>query len=123
MKYKHIDAMLHNFGHSFVSLMNYVDDEYILDVLPRLARKVAGHEIDINFANGEISPSGEYPVTFHKSVSYWREWLPKHMNHHRIEAQRLSDVHIRYRLVKMGHEIIVSVTDDRGKEHKVFVHA
>ena len=48
MKYKHIDAVLHNFGHSFVSLMNYVDDEYILDVLPELARHSPGYVKDFH---------------------------------------------------------------------------
>lgn len=123
MKYKHIDAMLHNFGHSFVSLMNYVDDQYILDVLPELASRSPGYEIDINFANGNVSPPGEYPAVLHKSISYWKDWLPKHIANHRLEPERLSEIHVRYRLVKMGHEIIVSTSDNRGKEHKVFVHA
>ena len=123
MKYKHIDAMLHNFAHSFVSLMNYVDDRYICDVLDELARHAPGHEIDINFANGQVSPAGEYPAVLHKSIAYWRDWLPKHIAKHQLEAGRLLDIHVRYRLVKLGHEIIVSATDDRGKEHKVFVHS
>ena len=123
MKYKHIDAMLHNFGHSFVSLMNYVDDQYVLDVLPELARNAPGYEIDINFSNGQVSPPGEYPALFHKSISYWKDWLPGHIANHGLDPERLSEIHVRYRLVKMGHEIIVSAIDDRNKEHKVFVHA
>jgi hypothetical protein len=123
MKYKHIDSMLHNFEHSFVSLMNYVDGEYVIDVLPQVARAAPDYEIDINFADGKVFPPGEYPLILHKSIGYWREWLPKHMAHHRIEAARLSDVHLRYRLVRNGHEVIVFATDDRGKNHKVFVHA
>ncbi|MEW9900967.1 hypothetical protein ABWL39_20295 [Chitinivorax sp. PXF-14] len=123
MKYKHIDAMLHNFGHSFVSLMNYVDDQYILDVLPELALHFPSYEIDINFANGQVSPAGEYPEVLLKSIAYWKDWLPKHITNQRLEAERLSDIRVRYRLTKMGHEIIVSTTDDRGKEHKVFVRA
>ncbi len=123
MKYKHINTMLHNFGHSFVSLMNYVDEQYILDVLPELARHSPSYEISINFSNGQVSPPGEYPAVLHKSISYWRDWLPKHVAHHQLEFERLSEIRVRYRLVKMGHEIIVSTTDDRGQEHKVFVHA
>ena len=38
MKYKHIDSVLRNFGHSFASLMNYVDDVYICDLLDAAAR-------------------------------------------------------------------------------------
>lgn len=47
----------------------------------------------------------------------------KHIANHRLEPDRLSEVQVCYRLVKVGHEIIVPTTDDRGKEHKVFVHA
>jgi len=101
--------------------MNYVDDRYILDVLPELARHSPGHEIDINFANGHVSPSGEYPAVLHKSISYWKDWLPKHIANHRLEPERLSEIRMRYRLIKKGCEIIVSTTDDRGKEHKLFV--
>src|SRR3569832_2069866 len=69
MKYKHKDTKQHKFGHSFVSLMNYVDDQYILDLLPELARHSPGYEIDINFANGQVSPPCEYPAVLHKSIS------------------------------------------------------
>lgn len=123
MKYKHIDAMLHNFGHSFTSLMNCVDGQYITDILPELARHSAKHEIDIDFSNGQISPPGEYPAVLHESISCWKDWLPRHIANHRLEPERLSEIHLRYRLVKMGHEIIVTAIDDRGKEHEVFVHA
>jgi len=30
MKYKNIDSALHNFGHSFMSGMNYVDDDHVM---------------------------------------------------------------------------------------------
>ncbi len=123
MKYKHIDAMLHNFGHSFVSLMNYVDDEYIIDILSELARQAPEHELDINFNNGQVLPPSNYPAKLHKSIVYWKEWLPKHMENHRVTLSALSEVHLRYRLVKDGQEVIVSARDDRGKDHKVFVHA
>ena len=75
MKYKHIDAMLHNFGHSFMSLMNYVDGQYIVDVLSELASRSPIYEIDINFSNGSVFPSGDYPEVLHKSISYWKDWL------------------------------------------------
>jgi len=31
MKYKNIYSAIHNFGHSFTSLMNYVDGDYVID--------------------------------------------------------------------------------------------
>lgn len=123
MKYKLIDAMLHNFGHSFTSDMSYVDDDvFIMDVLPELARKSPNREIHINFSNGCVYPSALYPDTFKRSVSYWQDTLPEHIKNHRLEPNRLSDIYLIFRLVKFGYEIIVFTTDDRGKQHKVFVH-
>jgi hypothetical protein len=122
MKYKEIDAMLHNFGHSFVSLMNYVNDVYITDILSEYARKAESHELAINFNDGSIRPEFAYPEELVKSVAYWKDWLPTHMTNHRIDARSLSPIILRYRLVKLGREVIVESTDDRGKKHKVFVH-
>lgn len=122
MKYKEIDAMLHNFGHSFVSQMNYVDDVYIPDLLSEYARKTESHELAINFNDGSIHPKLAYPEELVKSVSHWKDWFPKHMTNHRIDANSLLPVILRYRLSRIGPEVIVESTDDRGKEHKVFVH-
>ena len=33
MKHKSIDSALHNFGHSFATLINYIDGEHICDKL------------------------------------------------------------------------------------------
>ena len=122
MKYKEIDAMLHNFGHSFVSLMNYVDDQYIVDLLSSFARLSATREISINFSNGSVAPELPYPAELAKSIAFWQGWLPQHMHNHRIDAQALLPIVLRYRLTSLGQEVIVESTDDRGRQHKVFVH-
>jgi hypothetical protein len=123
MKYKNIDSMLHNFGHSFVSLMNYVDEEYIVDVLPRVAVNAPGFELDFNFTKRSISPQLDYPSNLIKSMNYWSDRLQGHIESHNVDPQKISDVHLRYRLLKIGSEVIVEAMDDRGMPHKVFVHA
>ena len=123
MKYKEIDAMLHNFGHSFVSLMNYVDGQYIVDILHSLAMSTATREVSINFNSGAVLPDFPCrPQELAKSISYWQAWLPRHMSNHRINPRALSSVLLRYRLTHVGPEVIVESTDDRGKHHKIFVH-
>jgi len=123
MKYKHIDSMLHNFGHSFVSLMNYVDDEYIIDLLPSVAASVPGNEININFSQRTISPPFEYPMTLVKSVNYWADSLTRHIESHNVETSRLSDIHLRFRQGELGYEVVMSTVDDRGQSHNVLVRA
>lgn len=46
MKYKHIYSAIHNFGHSFTSLMNYVDDDYVIDELDKIHAE--GHDIEVD---------------------------------------------------------------------------
>ena len=121
MKYKNIDAMLHNFCHSFISLMNYVDNEYIVDDLDRLARLIPGHEIRIDFSSCQINPAFDYPERVHKSIQHWRDWLPKHLENHGIQPLSIGPVIIRFRLTRQGQEVIAETTDDRGICHKQFV--
>ena len=36
MSYKRIGSLIHNWSHSFVSLMNYVDDDYVIGELGKI---------------------------------------------------------------------------------------
>jgi hypothetical protein len=121
MKYKHIDSALHNFGHSFVSLMNYVDEKYICDLLDAAARDSVGSEVRINFS-GEVAdlPECSEPQLA-KSFEYWKTWLPELLERQNVTPSSLSSIVLRYRLTRMGREILMEAVDDRGKHHKVLV--
>lgn len=60
MKYKNIKSMLHNFGHSFVSLMNYVDGEYAIDLLHAALKALPQSRIEIHFPSQRIEPAADY---------------------------------------------------------------
>ena len=123
MKYRHLPSALHNFGHSFVSLMNYVDDRYVVDVLEEIARDEPDHEVEINFTSGQTAPMrvGEND-TVAKSIRYWQEWLPKLLASQAVDPAAVDQVRVRLRLTRVGREVIVEAADDRGKQHKVFVN-
>jgi hypothetical protein len=125
VKYKHIDSMPHNFGASFVSLINFPDREYMIDLLLRHARTAPAQTITINFSNGNVTPPhtprGEYPPEFHQSIAEWRAMLPRQMQAQRIDANCLGDILFTYRLAEQRHDITVSSTDDRGIAHCVAV--
>jgi hypothetical protein len=122
MKYKHLPSALHNFGHSFVSLMNYVNDEYVVDVLERLAREDPRREVEIDFKNGLTDPrTVAENETVSKSMRYWHDWLPKRLASQGIEPVAILDLRLRFRITRMGNEVIVQAQDDRGKQHKVFI--
>ncbi len=73
MGYKRIDSAIRNFAHSFVSVMNYVDDVYIIDLMPKLLRETPGHEIRLSLLDDFIEPFREYDRRFLKSVGYYRQ--------------------------------------------------
>lgn len=121
VKYKHIDSALHNFGHSFVSLMNYVDDLYVCDLMQAMAWDLPENELRIDFSVGSSSLPPASPPQLHKSVDYWQAWLPKLLESQKVSPASLGSVVLRYRLTRKGPEVIVEATDDRGAAHKVFV--
>lgn len=116
MKRKTIPSALHNFGHSFLSLMNYVDDVYICDLLPDLVRSRGGR-LDIHFPSGRVEPPGDLPVALVKSIGYWSKDLPKHLDHHGIPTTVLADVVLRLTLTPFGVRREVRATDELGREY------
>ena len=46
--HKPLKSVSHNFGHSFISLMNYVNDDYVLGHLLRQARKTTLNKLTID---------------------------------------------------------------------------
>ncbi|MBB4843721.1 hypothetical protein HNP55_002244 [Paucibacter oligotrophus] len=121
MKYKHIDSALHNFGHSFVSLMNYVDDVYVCDLISSMALGRPQNEVKIDFSAGVSSLPHGSPAPLIKSVEYWQAWLPKLLESQNVNPGSLGPIVLRYRLTRLGPEVVVESTDDRGCAHKVFV--
>jgi hypothetical protein len=119
MKYKNIKAMLHNFGHSFFSLMNYVDGEYIIDIIAELVREAEGNEIRISFPSGEITPKGKYPIRLKKSIGFHNDWLMKHADHHAIDLKSISDIQLTATGSILGIIYSVQAKDDRGKEYDI----
>ena len=119
VKYKNIDSALHNFGHSFVSLMNYVDDEYICDLLAAAAKSSPEREVRIDLSAPSL-PAGNAPQLV-KSFEYWKAWLPRLLESQNVHPKSVGPVVLRYRITRMGREVIVEATDDRGHIHKVFV--
>ena len=90
MKYKHIDSVLHNFGHSFVSPMNFVDDVFICDLLDAAARDSGRSEAQINFS-GEVAdrPEGSAPA-LKTSFEFSKVRLPKLLEGQNVNLPALA---------------------------------
>jgi hypothetical protein len=55
-RYKVLKSVAHNVGHSFTSLMNYADDDYVMGHLLRFARRTGLDTLTIDFVKGEAGP-------------------------------------------------------------------
>ena len=117
MKYKILKSVAHNFSHSFVSYMNYVDDGHVIDDLLQLARKANGERIKINWIPDTASEQGLTPRVVNSVASY-KEWLPKliETSGASIEVIRefRTDIFLK---PNKGIKVEAYLVDDRGKEY------
>ena len=117
MKYSVLKSIGHNFSHSFVSYMNYLDDGYVIDDLRQLARQANGERISIHWIP-DSKPQASLPRRVLKSIGNYKAWLPRHIQNSgsHIEAIREFRTDI---FLKPDKQIAVEsyLLDDRGKEH------
>ncbi|MEA1951071.1 MAG: hypothetical protein U9N87_06780 [Planctomycetota bacterium] len=123
MAYKRINAAIRNFAHSFVSVMNYVDDTYIIDLLPKLLRETPGHEIRISLLDDEIFPHREYNRTFLKSIGYYRQCVGDHLRSENVDPNILNRFHFIIFADHNGPICRADAEDDRGKLHQIDVRS
>lgn len=116
MKRKVIPSALHNFGHSFLSLMNYVDGVYICDLLPDVVRSRGGR-LDIHFPSGRVEPPGDLPEALVKSIKCWSDDLPKHLGNHGIPMTVLGDVVLGLTMTPFRLRREVRATDELGRDY------
>lgn len=122
MGYKRIRSAMHNFNHSFVSSMNHVDGEYIIDILPVVLRELPGARLTIQFPDDTLeAPAHDYPRRLRESVGYWSARFPDH--HLRREGVEPSSIAQAQLVLSLGAglQCEARATDDTGKVHAVAV--
>ena len=55
-RYKVLKSVAHNIGHSFTSLMNYADDDYVMSHILRFARNTGRDTLTLDFVRREAGP-------------------------------------------------------------------
>jgi len=131
MKYKVIKSVAHNFGHSFVSLMNYRADDYVMSYLVRAALASGQAELRIDLTTGQASPQALLTPPVRESVASYVAWLPKLLQSHRVRPDAVISASMILHLalgrvsddigfknhVEVPFECLVTLVDDRGREH------
>jgi len=117
MKYKILKSVAHNFSHSFVSYMNYVDNGHVVDDLLQLARKAGGERIRIQWIP-DSAVQNALPPRVQKSIANYKEWLPKFILNCGADINAIRDFRTEI-FLKPNKQVAVQahLVDNRGKEY------
>lgn len=120
MKYKHIPSMAHNFGHSFVSFMNYVDGIHIVDEIHRILRQT--HEpLHINFLQGVITPEQARSDLLARSVKNYQTGFPNHALSQNVNPACILQFDLSIMPTRTGINVRVNLQDDRGERYQISI--
>ncbi|MBU8977789.1 hypothetical protein JI752_016705 [Lysobacter sp. MMG2] len=124
MKYKLIKSMAHNWTHSFMSGMNYVDGDYVFEDMYQLARGRRGEKITVSWIPERTDELFVLTPRIRESLKHYRKSLPTHMRQHNVDVGAISEMRTEV-YVAEDHRIYVRsyVLDNRGKEHVQFVRS
>jgi hypothetical protein len=117
MPYRHIGALIHNWSHSFLSLMNYVDDGYAIDDLAEFLKRGSTQEVVIDPLSRALQPATARTPRLMKSLDYWADSLPQLMENHNVLPRELVSFTLRVTRVGGGLRGTAHAVDDRGKEY------
>jgi len=122
MKYKAIKSMAHNFSHSFVSYMNYVDDGYVIDDLRECARNAKGKRISVQWLPESNVSWFTFNRRIRKSIGQYKQWLPGHLRSHGVSPGMVAELRTDIFLAKNRQVHVESYArDSRGREYVQYV--
>ena len=122
MKYKVIRSMAHNWTHSFMSGMNYIDGRYISQDMELLARSCRGQRVTISWVPVRVEEMFRLTPRVRECIAYYRKALPKHLEMHGVESAALAEFRSEiYVAENFRMYVRAYVKDDRGREHEAFV--
>jgi len=122
MSYKRIGTLIHNWSHQFISLMNYVDDDYVFDEMMRLLSGREVDEITLDPLNRTIAPVCARTPRLKKSLLHYSDWLLHQMKSVNVQPHELGSFNLVVKRRDGGQaEFTAVATDDRGKEYIVNV--
>jgi len=124
MKFKLIKSMAHNWTHSFMSGMNWVDGDYVFEDMHKLARERRGQKVLITWLPERQEELFALTPRIRESLKHYRKGLPEHLSRHAVEASAISEMRTEVYMADNHRGYVRSyVIDIRGKEHVQFVWA
>lgn len=134
-KYKVLKSIAHNPGHSYLSLMNYVDGDYIVEHLFRRARETGETRVESDVLMGTIEPAAFQIPVLTESVYREREWLGRLVQTGGAALDMVSQARMEIAfdlkatrpspnvpgLALAAYRCTVESVDDRGRRYKADV--
>jgi len=130
--HKVLKSVSHNFGHSFVSFMNYMETDYFLGLLQTQMQKTELNRLEVDILNNESQPKELLTRKIQKSINYWNKWFPE-----LVENSKSSMVFVKSAKMVIEFDLTLSrlyphnnkftenpymceitIIDDNGKEYK-----
>jgi len=74
--HKPLKSVSHNFGHSFISLMNYINDDYFMGHLLKQAHKTKCSKLTVDILKNIVEPSELLTDQIKSSIEHWNKWFP-----------------------------------------------
>lgn len=76
-KYKTLKSVVHNFGHSFISLMNFYRNDYVLGHIQNQMLKTKIQKLEIDILNKKVTPQELLTLPIIESIENYINWFPK----------------------------------------------
>jgi hypothetical protein len=130
--HKPLKCVSHNFSHSFISLMNYINDDYFLGHLLKQARATKLNRLYIDVLQNKALPEPLLTKEVSSSIEYWNKWFPTLVDSSgsSMEFVKSATMTIEFdlntnkphamhnKLMESPFTCEMSIIDDRGKEYK-----
>jgi hypothetical protein len=130
--HKPLKSVSHNFGHSFISLMNYVFDDYLLGHLLKQARTVKINKLRVDLINNHAEPKELLTDPITSSINRYCNWFPNLVKDSgstmdfvisatmtiEFDLENSRPHHTDDDFVENPFSCEVIILDDQGKEHR-----
>lgn len=131
-QYKTLKSVAHNFGHSFLSLMNYYKDDYTLGHIQKQMMLTGINKLEIDLLKNECTPKELLTEPIKKSIENYISWFPKLIKDSKSDVNLVNEAQLtiefdltKSRVCSFAPEYtenpylcISRIVDNRGKEYK-----
>jgi len=131
-KYRVLQSAAHNYGASFISVMNMAHDDYAMCYLLREAKEAGVDELRVNLLTGVADPAALVSPELARSIAAYCDGFGAHIQRSGSALDMVSsaEMHIQ---IAWGHVVgepdgdrtmharlhcTVSIVDDRGVRHE-----